>query len=56
MYHDQGLIPFKTTSFTQGVNFTAGLNIIRTSLFTVLLMRFQEKALQMKTHLDKQYF
>ena len=31
MYHDQGLIPFKTTSFTQGVNFTAGLNIIRTS-------------------------
>ena len=25
------LIPFKTTSFTKGVNFTAGLNIIRTS-------------------------
>lgn len=31
MYHDQGLIPFKTLSFTEGVNFTAGLNIIRTS-------------------------
>ena len=31
MYHDQGLIPFKTYSFTDGVNFTAGLNIIRTS-------------------------
>lgn len=31
MYHDQGLIPFKTLSFTNGVNYTAGLNIIRTS-------------------------
>jgi 4-hydroxythreonine-4-phosphate dehydrogenase len=31
MYHDQGLIPFKTLTFGQGVNFTAGLNIIRTS-------------------------
>ncbi len=31
MYHDQGLIPFKTLSFGEGVNFTAGLNKIRTS-------------------------
>jgi 4-hydroxythreonine-4-phosphate dehydrogenase len=31
MYHDQGLIPFKTLSFSKGVNFTGGLNIIRTS-------------------------
>lgn len=31
MYHDQGLIPFKTLSFGSGVNFTAGLSIIRTS-------------------------
>lgn len=31
MYHDQGLVPFKTLSFTNGVNFTAGLPIIRTS-------------------------
>ncbi|MBK9332470.1 MAG: 4-hydroxythreonine-4-phosphate dehydrogenase PdxA [Ignavibacteria bacterium] len=31
MYHDQGLIPFKMMSFGKGVNFTAGLNIIRTS-------------------------
>ena len=31
MYHDQGLIPFKTLSFGKGVNFTAGLNRIRTS-------------------------
>ena len=30
MYHDQGLIPFKTLDMT-GVNFTAGLDIIRTS-------------------------
>jgi len=30
-YHDQGLIPFKTLAFGQGVNFTAGLNKIRTS-------------------------
>jgi 4-hydroxythreonine-4-phosphate dehydrogenase len=30
-YHDQGLIPFKTLSFGQGVNFTAGLSGIRTS-------------------------
>lgn len=30
-YHDQGLIPFKTLSFGKGVNFTAGLNGIRTS-------------------------
>jgi 4-hydroxythreonine-4-phosphate dehydrogenase len=31
MYHDQGLAPFKTLSFGGGVNFTAGLNKIRTS-------------------------
>lgn len=30
-YHDQGLIPFKTLSFGQGVNFTAGLSHFRTS-------------------------
>jgi 4-hydroxythreonine-4-phosphate dehydrogenase len=30
-YHDQGLIPFKTLSFGQGVNFTAGLRKVRTS-------------------------
>tara|TARA_B100001248_G_scaffold260371_1_gene248405 strand:+ start:349 stop:1350 length:1002 start_codon:yes stop_codon:yes gene_type:complete len=31
IYHDQALIPFKTLSFGSGVNFTAGLDIIRTS-------------------------
>lgn len=31
MYHDQGLIPFKTLAMEDGVNFTAGLPIIRTS-------------------------
>ena len=30
-YHDQGLIPFKTLAFGSGVNFTAGLNKVRTS-------------------------
>lgn len=30
-YHDQGLIPFKTITFGNGVNFTAGLSKIRTS-------------------------
>ena len=31
MYHDQGLAPFKAISFEDGVNFTAGLPVIRTS-------------------------
>lgn len=31
MYHDQGLIPFKTLSFKSGVNYTAGLPVVRTS-------------------------
>ena len=31
IYHDQGLIPFKTLTFGKGVNFTAGLEIVRTS-------------------------
>ena len=30
-YHDQGLIPFKTLSFGSGVNYTSGLDIVRTS-------------------------
>ncbi|TCJ18822.1 4-hydroxythreonine-4-phosphate dehydrogenase PdxA [Flaviaesturariibacter flavus] len=31
MYHDQGLIPFKTIASGEGVNFTAGLPFVRTS-------------------------
>jgi len=31
MYHDQGLIPFKSIAFDNGVNYTAGLPIVRTS-------------------------
>lgn len=31
MYHDQGLIPFKALVFDKGVNFTAGISIVRTS-------------------------
>ncbi len=31
MYHDQGLIPFKSIAFEEGVNFTAGMPAVRTS-------------------------
>jgi 4-hydroxythreonine-4-phosphate dehydrogenase len=31
MYHDQGLIPFKTLAGGTGVNYTAGLSVVRTS-------------------------
>ncbi len=31
MYHDQGLIPFKSLAFGEGVNYTAGLQAVRTS-------------------------
>jgi 4-hydroxythreonine-4-phosphate dehydrogenase len=31
MYHDQGLVAFKTLAFDDGVNFTAGLPVVRTS-------------------------
>jgi 4-hydroxy-L-threonine phosphate dehydrogenase PdxA len=31
MYHDQGLIPFKSFAFESGVNYSAGMPIVRTS-------------------------
>jgi 4-hydroxythreonine-4-phosphate dehydrogenase len=31
MYHDQGLIPFKAMAYDKGVNYTAGLQVVRTS-------------------------
>ena len=31
LYHDQGLIPFKALTFGEGVNYTAGLPVVRTS-------------------------
>lgn len=31
MYHDQGLIPFKSLALGEGVNYTAGINVVRTS-------------------------
>ena len=31
MYHDQGLAPFKALTFERGVNYTAGLSVVRTS-------------------------
>jgi 4-hydroxythreonine-4-phosphate dehydrogenase len=32
MYHDQGMIPFKTMGFEKGVNMTLGLPVVRTSV------------------------
>ena len=31
MYHDQGLVPFKAIAMDEGVNYTAGLPVVRTS-------------------------
>lgn len=31
MYHDQGLTPFKTIAYENGINYTAGMPFIRTS-------------------------
>ena len=31
MYHDQGLVPFKALAMDSGVNYTAGLPVVRTS-------------------------
>ncbi len=31
MYHDQGLAPFKSIAFSEGVNLTGGLPVVRTS-------------------------
>lgn len=31
MYHDQGLVPFKSLTFGEGTNFTAGIPVVRTS-------------------------
>jgi len=31
MYHDQGLIPFKSIAIGEGINYTAGLPVVRTS-------------------------
>jgi 4-hydroxythreonine-4-phosphate dehydrogenase len=31
MYHDQGLIPLKSLSMGEGINYTAGLPVVRTS-------------------------
>jgi 4-hydroxythreonine-4-phosphate dehydrogenase len=46
MYHDQGLIPFKMSSFADGVNITLGLPIVRTSVDhgTALDIAWQGKA------------
>ena len=53
-YHDQGLIPFKTLSFGKGVNFTAGLNKVRTSRTMVPPMKLQGKGLRTIAPLKRQ--
>ncbi len=53
MYHDQGLIPFKTLAFNSGVNYTAGLNAIRTSPDMARLTKLLEKTLPMNRRLKK---
>ena len=49
IYHDQGLIPFKTLTFGEGVNYTAGLSRIRTSPITELPLKLQEKVAQIES-------
>ena len=52
-YHDQGLIPFKTLSFGKGVNFTAGLDKIRTSPDHGTAFEIAGKGVQMPVPLKK---
>ena len=54
MYHDQGLIPLKLLATDGGVNFTAGLPIVRTSPEPP--MALQGKELQMQKAHSAQYF
>ena len=50
MYHDQGLTPFKTLSFFDGVNYTSGLDIIRTSPM------LEQRTISREKHCDEQSF
>ncbi len=54
-YHDQGLIPFKTLSFGKGVNFTAGLSKVRTSLIMARPMKLREREKRIIVHSKKPY-
>jgi len=55
-YHDQGLIPFKTLAFGNGVNYTAGLSKVRTSPDMGRLMKLPEREWQTSLHLKKLFF
>lgn len=50
MYHDQGLAPFKALAMDEGVNYTAGLPVIRTSPAHGTAYDIAEKALLAKIH------
>ena len=56
IYHDQGLIPFKTLSFGEGVNYTAGLNKIRTSPDHGTAYDIAGKNWQILIHLKMRFF
>lgn len=56
MYHDQGLTPFKTISYEEGVNYSAGLPFIRTSPITEPHMILQERISQTHNLLKKLFF
>ena len=48
MYHDLGLAPFKALAMDEGVNYTAGLPIVRTSRHLVRRMILPDKGLPWK--------
>jgi len=56
MYHDQGLIPFKLVHFEDGVNFTMGLPIIRTSVDHGTAFDIAGKGLASDSSLEAAFF
>ena len=55
-YHDQGLIPFKTLAFGNGVNYTAGLTKFAPLQIMGRLMKSLEKVWLISPHLKKLFF
>jgi 4-hydroxythreonine-4-phosphate dehydrogenase len=55
MYHDQGLIPFKTLAFNEGVNFTAGFRPSVRLLIMGRLIILQEKIWRSPAHCCKPF-
>ena len=52
VYHDQGLIPFKTISFGEGVNYSAGLLLFGLLQIMEQVLTLQERILQIHLLLD----